>query len=112
MKDINERGILTDNVKDKYPMLTLKKLRLLPYLQYLIMNSMPVDPAKIDSEERAILSDWRTKGYISYSMTSPCACTRKFWDMMNDVLFATYVFELEGAPDANKDLADAVEVME
>ena len=99
MKDTDKRGVLTDAVKDKYPMLDLKKLRLLPYLQYLIMNSMPVDPAKIDSEERAILSDWRAKSYISYSMTEPCACTRGFWDMMNDVLFDTYVLELEGGLD-------------
>jgi len=103
MKDTNHRGVLTDAIKDKYHTLTLKKLRLLPYLQYLIMNSMPVDPAKIDSEERAILSDWRDKGYISYSMTEPCACTRKFWNMMNDILFHTYVLELEGEPDEEED---------
>lgn len=98
MKDTNQRGILTDAIKAKYPTLTLKKLRLLPYLQYLIMNSMPVDPAKIDSEERAILSDWRDKGYISYSITEPCACTRTFWNMMNDILFDTYALELECGP--------------
>ena len=99
MKDTDKRGILTDAVRDKYPTLDRKKLRLLPYLQYLIMNSMPVDPAKIDSEERAILGEWRAKGYISYSMIEPCACTREFWDMMNDVLFDTYVLELEGEHD-------------
>lgn len=96
MKTIDQRGVLTDAIKDKYPTLDHKKLRLLPYLQYLIINSMSVDPAKIDSEERAILGEWRIKGYISYSMVEPCACTREFWDMMHDVLFDTYALELEG----------------
>lgn len=80
------RGILTEEAKKKYR-ITQKELRLLPYLQYLIMNHAPIDHAKIDSKEREILQKWKEEGKIEYSCTSPCACTKEFWDWMHDVLW-------------------------
>lgn len=85
-----DRGILTDDMKEKYG-ITVKELRLLPYFQYLLMNSEPVDSRKIDSEERTILQKWRDEGKITFSMSEPCNCTLEFWNWMNEILWESYV---------------------
>lgn len=87
---MRNRGCLTEEVKTKYG-ITLKELRLLPYFQYSLMNDMPIDPGKIDAEERAILQNWRDEGKITFSMSESCTCTKKFWNWMNEILWETYV---------------------
>lgn len=87
---MTNRGCLTEEIKAKYG-ITLKQLRLLPYLQYLLMNNMAIDPIKIDDEERKILAKWRDEGKITFSMRKPCTCTIKFWGWMNEILWETYV---------------------
>lgn len=90
------RGCLTKDLQEKYN-ISIKELRLLPYFQYLLMNEGKIDPNKIDSEERAILQKWRDEGKITFSMTSPCTCTREFWDWMNEILWYGYVPHYEEA---------------
>ena len=91
------RGMLTDEIKDKYG-ITLKELRLIPYLQYLLVNHMPVDPNKIDEEERNILSKWQNEGKITFSCSEAVTTTKEFWDWMNEVMWDSYVphMEMEG----------------
>lgn len=93
------RGCYTEEIKEKYG-ITLKQLRLLPYFQYLLMNEGRVDPGKIDSEEREILQQWRDEGKITFSMSSPCTCTKEFWDRMNEILWDSYVPHKEIENDA------------
>ncbi len=88
------RGIITEEIKEKYQM-TVKEFRLIPYVQYLLVNQMPVDPQKIDAEEREILQSWRDKGYLTFSMKEPLTVSREFWDMMNDFLWDCYVLQKE-----------------
>ena len=57
------------------------------------MNSRPIDPNKIDAEERKILQEWRDQGHITFSMSEPCTCTKKFWDIMSEILYDAYVPE-------------------
>ncbi len=92
---MNDRGMWTEKYKEKYGLENVTELRLIPYLQYLILNQMPVDPNKIDHEERQILTKWRQEGKIDYSMTHACKCIRSFWDWMNDVLWESYALHLE-----------------
>ena len=80
------RGMLTKEVGEKYGIVQ-KELRLIPYLQYLIVNHLPVDPAKIDGEERHILAKWKQEGKIDFSMSHPCSCTKDFWDFMHNVMW-------------------------
>lgn len=94
MKDVNLRGVVTDEIAEKHGV-SLRQLRLLPYLQYLLLNSKPVDPAKITEEERGILRAWRDEGSITFSASEPCTCTKEFWDWTNEVLFDGYVLEKE-----------------
>ena len=91
------RGMLTDEIKNKYGIDT-KELRLIPYFQYLLLNNMPVDRAKIDAEEREILKRWRDEGKITFSCQECCTSTKEHWDWMNEVLWDSYVphFESEG----------------
>lgn len=63
---MQKRGQLTDRIKEKSLELlgyeiTQKELRLIPYLQYQMVNEQKIDPRKIDEEEREILSKWREK---------------------------------------------------
>ena len=87
---MNNRGVLTDEIKEEYG-ITQKELRLLPYFQYLLINNQCIDPAKIDAEERKILQRWRDEGKISFSISTPCTATKTFWDWMNSVLWDSYV---------------------
>ena len=90
----NTRGIWKKEYKEKYGIEDVTELRLIPYFQYLILNQMPVDPNKINREERQILAKWKQEGKIDYSMTSACRCTRPFWDWMNDILWDSYALHL------------------
>lgn len=89
-----ERGMITDQIKEKYNMSPVE-LRLIPYVQYLLVNQMAVDPLKISSEERNALINWRNKGYLTFSMRMPLTVSKQFWDLMNEFLWDCYVIHLE-----------------
>ena len=88
------RGTITEEIKEKYHM-TTKEFRLIPYVQYLLVNQMPIDPQKIDAEERKILQNWRDKGYLTFSMREPLTVSKTFWDIMNNFLWDCYVLQKE-----------------
>lgn len=88
------RGILTEEMKSKYG-ITTKELRLIPYFQYLLINHLPVDPSKVDSEERKILKKWQDEGKISFSCSESVTTTKEFWDFINNVLWDSYVLHYE-----------------
>lgn len=88
------RGQLTDNIKVKYK-ITKEELRLMPYLQYCLMNNQSIDPCKISSEERKILSRWQKEGKITRSCIYGCSITKEFWDQMAEILYETYVPKIE-----------------
>jgi len=68
----------------------LRELRLMPYIQYQMMNNQKIEPSKINQEEREILSQWRKEGYISGG-ASGLMITKFFWDAINQILFQSYV---------------------
>ena len=58
------RGVLTPEVQEVANNLlgyelTVRELRLMPYLQYTVMNDKRINPNHINPEEREILSKWR-----------------------------------------------------
>ena len=89
------RGELTKNVivKSKellgYEIDTVE-LRLMPYIQYTMMNNQRIDPNSITAEERKLLSKWRESGHIEGG-ASGLAITKEFWDIINELLFMSYV---------------------
>jgi hypothetical protein len=89
------RGELTNKIKAKSKELlgyeiTEEELRLMPYIQYQMMNEQRLDIAKISSSEREILSSWREKEYIDGG-ASGLAITKEFWDAINQILWIGYV---------------------
>lgn len=89
------RGALTNSIKAKSKELlgyeiSLRELRLMPYIQFVMMNEQKIDPNKINQEERKILSAWRSKGYIEGGV-SGLAITKEFWDAVCEILFLGYV---------------------
>lgn len=90
-----KRGELTARIKEKSKNLmgyeiSQDELRMMAYLQYQMMNEQRIDPAKVNSEERTILSKWREAGYIEGG-ASGLGITKEFWDTINQILFLGYV---------------------
>jgi hypothetical protein len=90
------RGQLTEELKALAEELlsvsefTQQELRLLPYLQYLVLNNENINPQKINQEERAILSRWKLKGWIFGGMVD-LAISKAFWDTINQILWVGYI---------------------
>lgn len=92
---IQKRGQLTLRIKNKSKELlnyeiTEKELRLMAYIQYVMVNEQHVDIAKITSEERTILSKWRELEYITGG-ASQMEITKEFWNIICEMLFLGYV---------------------
>ena len=90
-----KRGELTTRIKKKSKNLmgyeiSQDELRLMAYLQYQMMNEQRIDPNKVNSEERAILSKWREAGRIEGG-ASGFGISKEFWDTINQILFLGYV---------------------
>jgi len=73
------------------------ELRLMPYLQFVLMNEQYFDMKKLNAPEHDILSLWESEGFYFPSPTK-IAVTKRFWDFMNEVLFQSYVLQ-EGSKD-------------
>lgn len=88
------RGFVTEEITNKYGF-TQTELRLMPYIQYCCINNQCIEPCKIRSEERDIIFDWRSKGYISGGMSDVICISREFWDIIHDCLWYAYANQLE-----------------
>ena len=89
------RGRMSDRIKQKSRELlgyeiSQVELRLMPYLQYVMINDQKLELRKINREERIILSEWRKKGYITGG-ASLMEISKEFWDTLSDIIFLGYV---------------------
>lgn len=83
------RGKLTDAVKDFANLqwcvnsndFDLRALRLLPYIQYCVMNEARIDQAKINDDDRYWLTRWTDEGRINWHAPH-IEVTKDFWDVM------------------------------
>ena len=88
-------GQLTDRIKTKSKELlgeeiTVRELRMMPYVAYTMQNSQKIDPKSVNQEEREILSKWREAGHIEGGAAG-MAITKEFWDICNELIFLGYV---------------------
>lgn len=95
MSEIQKRGQLTERIKVASKKLlgyeiSQEELRLIPYLQYVILNNRVIYKRKITDSEDDILRKWETSGYIQ-SPYSRLDMTKKFWKAINEILFLGYV---------------------
>ena len=84
------RGAFTEELATKYNV-TLKELRLIPYVQYSLLNHTPIDIRRVDKEELDILEKWESDGKIHTSDDNKLSCTKEFWDWINAILWESYV---------------------
>ncbi len=92
-----DRGKLTNEVlkvsKEQLGYeITVKQLRLLPYIQYLIMNGEPLDPRKLNAEEMSILEYWVDEGVLKNSTGIPHV-NKKFYRAMCEILLVGYCLD-------------------
>jgi hypothetical protein len=70
--------------------ITRTELRLMPYIQFLMVNTQKVEPNKITSIERGILQKWREAGYIEGG-AGGLRISKDFWDAIHEILWVGYV---------------------
>lgn len=95
------RGQLTDAIKQRARELlgydiTVAELRMMPYVQYVMVNEQRIDPRKCNAEDREVLQRWRESGHIKGG-ASGLSITREFWDIINELVFLSYVMRGEAA---------------
>lgn len=72
--------------------LTLEDIRLIPYIQYCVVNHNQLDRSEMDANERKLVNDWVERGWLEkFPHVIP---SREFWQFMCDVLFDFYADEL------------------
>ena len=75
--------------------MTKDELRMLPYIQYCVMNFGKMEVRCINGEDRKILSKFQKLGFLSRHLRSTgdvidIRVTKEFWDKMNQILWLTY----------------------
>ena len=91
------RGILSKEVQEISKKIIGREiiqgeLRLMPYLQFVLMNEQHFDMRKLNLPEHDILSLWEEEGFYFPSPTK-IAVSKKFWDFMSEVLWKSYVLQ-------------------
>lgn len=66
-------------------------LRLLPYVQYTLMNEGIFDRTKLSREESEIIKELHKAGCLRNRSKGKLQCTSTFWACMNEILYYTYV---------------------
>lgn len=89
------RGVLTDKINSIAISMIGREiktteLRLIPYIQYVMVNEQKIDVSKVNQDDRNILKKWKEEGYIEGG-ASGLAITKDFWDFMCEILFEAYV---------------------
>jgi len=95
MSEQQRRGELTERVKNKSKEklgyeINRTELRLMPYIQYILMNSQKLETCHVNSKELETLVKWKDRGFIA-GRYSRLRITKDFWDAMNEILFLAYV---------------------
>ena len=89
------RGMLTEKVQQAAVSvlgreITQTELRLMPYVQYVMMNEQRLDPRKMNQDDRNVLTLWRSEKHVEGGAAG-MGITRNFWDAINHILWFAYV---------------------
>ncbi len=91
----SKRGMLTKEIKAESKRLlgysiSQTELRLMAYVQYVMVNEQRIDIRKVNGKERNILQTWRDKKYIEGG-ASGLAISKEFWNAICEVVWLGYV---------------------
>ena len=70
--------------------ITVRELRLMPYIDFVMKNEQRIDPRKINEEEREILSVLRKEGHIEGGW-SGLSISKEYYDFVQQILWLGYV---------------------
>ena len=70
--------------------ISVRELRLYPYLDYVMKNEQKLEPAHINQEEREVLRVLKNERHIEGG-ASGLSMTKEFYDYINQVLWLGYV---------------------
>jgi hypothetical protein len=65
------------------------ELRLIPYLQYVMVNDKHIERISVSNEEREIIDLLYSEGHI-VELAGHVYCTKAYWDFMSEVLYFSY----------------------
>lgn len=90
------RGELTTRVQNKATELlgraiTVRELRLMPYIVHVSMNQQYVDCRKVNDAEKTILDEWLDNGWLIGNPSSTVRPSKEFWDAMGELMYLAYV---------------------
>jgi hypothetical protein len=94
------RGQLTEEIQKLakdflHREISVRELRLYPYLDYVMKNEQKIEPKHINQEEREILRVLKNEGHIEGG-ASGLSMTKEFYDYINQVLWSGYVVDAYG----------------
>jgi hypothetical protein len=72
--------------------ITVRELRIYPYLDYTMKNTQKLDPNKINQKDRDILTVLRKEGHIEGG-ASGLSMSKEFYDYINQVLWFGYIVD-------------------
>jgi hypothetical protein len=91
------RGQLTNELEQlalcKYGIkLTTVALRMMPYVQYRLLNHSNLDPSHLSTDDRAVWKEWKEAGYVTGGISKrSLGCTKEFWNTMSDLIWHGYM---------------------
>lgn len=97
------RGNLTDEVKAKSLELLgyeidKTELRLMPYVQYRLMNHTELDMAHMNGDDREVLKRWKERGFLEGGVSSESlAVTKEFWNIILEIIWIAYPVQMGNA---------------
>ena len=89
--------MITDRIKEASMRLfnreiTQKELRLMPYIQYVMVNNKKIDPDKIDDQERQMIYDWANAGYLEFDLSGEILnVSFDFYQKISEIIYLGYV---------------------
>lgn len=89
------RGGLTKRIKDKSKELlgyeiSQTELRLMPYVQYVMVNDQKISRRHCNQDDREVLQKWREAGHIEGG-ASGLQITEEFWNIICEIIRLGYV---------------------
>ena len=94
-KEAQKRGALTKRIKQKSKELFgyeigVVELRLMVYIQFVLVNDQIVDSRKVNDEEREIMERWDISKHAEVG-NGRVIPTKAFWDAMCEIIYLGYV---------------------
>lgn len=98
-----KRGMITEEIKKLSKELlgaeiSQLELRLLPYVQYTVMNGGNIIRNRINKQENQILKRWQKKGWLKMFSgidSIEIQITKEFWNQINQILWLGYASQCE-----------------